>query len=105
MAELPRLINLEGILRECIETWGRENPADVVALDEHVKMVRATRHRTTEGLSLEKTLLHKGEIPVDLHAAIQKRTHRDWLLDPELRNLFFRIFRVGCVNRFSETKR
>ena len=102
---LSRLINLEGILRECMETWARENPEDLLILDQNVKRMRQSSNHSLAGLSLERTMLHKGEIPVKLHHLIQSKTHRDWIHDREIRNLFFSLFRVGCVNRLSESKK
>lgn len=93
---------LEGAIVHVIKAWAMEHPEELLALRSIVGFYRKesnTKRRT------ERNLMHKAEIPRHLHVKFQKILHRDWLHDPELRNLVFRNFKVGLVNRTSESRK
>lgn len=94
----------EVAMTDCITRWAREFPDQLADLDAQVKFQRATLHKES-GMSKGGRVLHKGLIPPRLMVMLQQEIDKDWLWNPELRNKFWRIFKVGCINLHSEMNR
>lgn len=88
---------LEGAVVDAIKAWATAHLEELVALERHVKdMQHAGAGRPRGGLML------KAQIPSSLNVWLNRRIKPGWLNDPELRNMVFRNFTVGMVNRRSE---
>lgn len=91
-------------MEDCIARWARLNPDAVLALQQQVRNERQNLRRSN-GMSPDGFTMKKGQIPVKLHRMLQKEVDSNWLWDPVLRNRFWRIFKIGCVNPKSEMTR
>src|SRR6185295_846815 len=89
---------------DCIKRWARDYPNELIALDQKVKLERQTL-LNNKGISAEKRQLHKAEIPTTLYHRMRSEIDKGWLDIPDLRNRFYRIFRVGLINPKSEMNR
>lgn len=101
---------LEGSILATIKAWAEENPADIDAFRRQVSRERDRLHRQgghghARGMSAEGTQLIKGQVPTKLHHMMRRRVDKNWLWDPEIRNKFWRIFKIGLLNETSEMQR
>lgn len=93
-----RFRGLEVAIVDCISRWGRDYPHEVVALANEMKFLRDTEHRKG-GWSRERHFLHKGRVPTSLCARMRNEIDLRWLDNPEIRDLFFRLFKIGTLNK------
>lgn len=88
-----------------ITQWARDFPAELTALDAMMKRRRQAERlefKRVHGMTDDKNMMHKGEIPARLYFAIGKILgNKDWIYDKRLREIFWRNFLVGCVNKKS----
>ena len=104
MAPYIRTGNLSRALESCIQAWVRARPHELAAFRQHMQFMRDCK-LNDKALTQERLFLHKGEIPNALHTVIAQLVDKDWLIVPECRNEFFRLFRIGCLNKNSESQR
>ena len=100
----------EGAILQVIKDWATNYPAELVAFKEQMRRLRDGLahdggHGHARGMSRGGTQLAKGEVPVTLHYMMQRRIDKDWLWNHELRNKFWRLFPIGCLNERSEMQR
>lgn len=92
-----RLRSTVTAMEDCISRWARNNPQAVVDLQNQVKGERQHLYRD-DGYSRTRDVRKRGQIPVKLFHMIQKEVDRNWLWDPHLRKMFWKIFKIGLVN-------
>jgi hypothetical protein len=98
-----RLRTTEVAMTDAIKRWAMFHPDELVALQRQVRFIRDTL-ANGNAMSQDGHTLHKGQVPTSLWHQLQREIDRDWLHNHELRNMFWRIFKVGCINAHSETK-
>lgn len=87
---------VEGAVLQTIKDWGTANPAELVAFDRQMKILRSEQDRG--GRSQQGELRHYGEVPVTLAKLMAVRFGKDWTIDKKLLVHFFNHFRVGRVS-------
>lgn len=103
-------LRLEQAVVQCIKDWATAYPEELVVFDRCMKQLRDQAKTTcagkVRGMGPDNNLLHKAEIPANLFYMMSRRLKsKDWVCDPTTRNIFFRHFKVGLVNKFSESKK
>lgn len=91
---------VEGQVVQLIRAWATAFPGELVALQRKVRAFRSGLFHSN-AMTREREMLHKAEIPAKIHAAMCRVFGHEWLYDARLREMFFRNFRVGLVNRTS----
>lgn len=96
---------LERLLSRCIRAWARARPWE---LEDFSRRMVTWREQMVnlhgiEGLSRDGSILYKGEVPNALYQTISQVVDPSWVHIPEIRNAFFRLFEVGCINHTSES--
>ena len=99
-----RLRTTEAAITDCIKRWATHYPHELVAIKQEVEYLKATQARE-KGWARDKHMLHKGRVPVRLHQLMRREVDKNWLETPELRNMFFRLFKVGCINNSDLSER
>ena len=97
-----RVRTLEVAITDIIKRWAVEKPHELARFDRQQRFLRGTLHKNN-AMSSDGDLLHKGEIPASLYFRMCRGVHNDWIRMKSVRNLFFRIFKIGCINKTSET--
>jgi hypothetical protein len=92
-----RLRGLDAAIIDCIKRWAVAYPHELVVLKGEVQELKEHQVRG-KGWGRDKHLLHKGRVPVRLHQMMRREIDKKWLDIPELRNRFFDLFKVGCIN-------
>lgn len=95
MAAQIRGMKLEDMVQEVISRFCYFYPKQVDALKQKMSNMRSIQHSDTATSDLVGYI---GEIPVELNAMMVLNISPDWRKDPEVRNLFWRLFRIGRVN-------
>ena len=97
-------LKLEGSVVQIIKDWATDRPEELLMVE---RLVKEHRHRLAHGsaVSIDGNMLLKAEIPASLYWRIGAIYGKDWIEDHMLRNMFFRNFTVGLVNRTSESKK
>ncbi len=95
---------LEASIVDCCKRWAMEHPDELVALDRQVKIQRAELF-DKRGISADGHFMAKAEIPITLYHMMRKEVDPGWLDNPEIRNVFYKVFKVGNLNQTSETNR
>lgn len=91
-----RGMHLEDMVAEVINRFCHFYPKQVDALKQYMANVRAIQNTDTATSDLVGYI---GEIPVELNAMMVLNIGPHWRQDPEVRNLFWRLFRIGRVNQ------
>ncbi len=91
-----RLRTTEAAILDCCTRWARDYPHELTLLDRQVKMQRETL-RKSNGMSAAGTRIPRADIPVTLHRRMRDEIDQEWLWIPELREAFYRVFRVGLI--------
>ena len=90
-----RGMKLEDMVSEVINRFCFLYPKEVDALKRQMANMRAIQRQDRATSDL---LGYIGEIPEKLNAMMILNVSPDWRRDPDVRNLFWRLFRVGRVN-------
>lgn len=88
-------MKLEDMVQECISRYCQFYPKSLANLKRQMAFKRAIQ-RQDNGVG--ETIGYIGEIPEELHAIMVLNISPTWRHDPEVRNTFWRLFRVGRVN-------
>lgn len=88
-------MKLEDMVEECIRRFCRLYPAQLDDLKRRMSCMRSIQQSDTATSDL---LGYIGEIPVELDAILKLNISVLWRADPEVRNVFWRLFRVGRVD-------
>jgi hypothetical protein len=99
-----RLRTTEAAITDCIKRWATHWPHEVVEIKNEVEHIKAVQQHS-KGWTREKHMLHKGKVPVRLHQLMRREVDKNWLDIPELRNMFFRLFKIGCINHSDLSER
>lgn len=99
-----RLRSLEVAVTDCLRRWGTDYPDEMVGIKHDTDYLRQTQARDG-GMSRGKHLLAKAAVPVTLMRRMQKEIDKNWLWEPEIRDVFFRLFRIGCINKGDLSRR
>jgi hypothetical protein len=89
-------MHLEDMVAEVIGRFCYFYPKQVDALKRYMANVRAIQSTDTATSDLVGYI---GEIPIELNAMMVLNIGPHWRRDPEVRNIFWRMFRIGRVNQ------
>ena len=95
MATLIRGMSMEDMVAECINRFCHFYPAQLDSLKKYMSGMREIQ-RQANGVGDQCGYI--GEIPVELDAILKLNVDVEWRRDPEVRTIFWRLFRVGRVN-------
>ena len=77
-----------------IRAWAIAYPHELVALE---RMTKALRREGGYSEPYEN-MAHFAEVPATLYREMVRRWGKDWLKQQDIASIFFRHFRVGCLN-------
>src|SRR5262245_20728177 len=95
MTTTIRGMRLEDMVNECISRFCKIYPAQLDDLKRRMANLRSIQMSDTATSDLVGWI---GEIPVELDAILKINISPHWRHDPEVRNIFWRLFRVGRAN-------
>lgn len=90
-----RGMKMEDMVQECLNRFCHFYPEALASLKRQMEWKRSIQ-RQDNGVG--EQIGYIGEIPEQLHAIMCLNIHPQWRHDPEVRNIFWRLFRVGRVN-------
>jgi hypothetical protein len=91
-----RGMKLEDMVAEVINRFCYFYPDQVKALKRYMAHMRSIQ---TSDTATSDLVGYIGEIPVELNAMMVLNIGPHWRQDPDVRNLFWRLFRIGRVNQ------
>lgn len=89
-------MKLEDMVQEVISRFCYLYPKQVDDLKRKMANMRSIQQSDT---ATSDQFGYIGEIPVELNAMMVLNVAPDWRLDPEVRNIFWRLFRIGRMNQ------
>lgn len=95
MSTQIRGMKMEDMVQECLNRYCHLYPGSLASLKRKMEFLRSIQ-RQDNGVGEQVGYI--GEIPEELNAIFVLNIGPYWRRDPEVRNMFWRLFRVGRVN-------
>lgn len=104
---------IETIFEECITFWMTKFPDEVIAFKNDIRVHKDMKYKEN-AMTMGGNFMCKGLIPPKLRKAValvlesqDVLNHNEsihWEKNIELINVFFKIFKMGCVNETSDLR-
>jgi len=93
---------LEVLVTDTCKRWAVMYPEEVAAFSRQMAMERRELVNSN-GMTRRKTMMAKNKVPAKLYWMLVRVTHREWREDPQINRIFRSVFKIGNLNRTSET--